>query len=105
MVHHSRPLYNTNGLSSDAEHRGKSSTFGGSVEVGQGPIWRCVAARRCSEAGQSGRTLPGAAAMGEPIEGRAGEALGAEDLCPGLEGQIDRHDQARALIYLLGAKI
>jgi hypothetical protein len=38
------------------------------------------------------------AAVSEPIEGRAGEALGAEDLCPGLEGQIARDVEAGALI-------
>ena len=36
--------------------------------------------------------------MREPVERRPGEALGAEDLCPGLEGQIAGHDQARALV-------
>ena len=38
------------------------------------------------------------AAVGEPVERRPGETLGAEDLRPGLEGQIARDDQARALI-------
>jgi hypothetical protein len=36
--------------------------------------------------------------MGEPVEGGSGEPLGAEDLDPGLEGQIAGDDQARALI-------
>ena len=42
--------------------------------------------------------LDDVAAVSEPVEGRPGEALGAEDFCPGLEGQIARDDQARALI-------
>jgi hypothetical protein len=42
--------------------------------------------------------LDDVAAVVEPVKRRPGEALGAEDLCPGLEGEIARDDQARALV-------
>jgi hypothetical protein len=36
-----------------------------------------------------------AAALGEPVEGGAGESSGGEDLGPGLEQQVGRDDETR----------
>jgi hypothetical protein len=38
------------------------------------------------------------AAVGEPVEGRAGESFGAEDFGPGLERQVGRDDHRGAFI-------
>ena len=38
--------------------------------------------------------------VGEPVEQRAGEPLGAEDRCPILEGKIGRHDDRSPLVAL-----
>jgi hypothetical protein len=38
------------------------------------------------------------AAVREPVEGRAGEALRSEHLGPGREGQVGGDDQAAALV-------
>ena len=42
--------------------------------------------------------LDDAAAVGEPVEGGAGESFGSEDLGPGFEGQVGGDDEAGAFV-------
>jgi hypothetical protein len=61
------------------------------------PNNRPTTSRRSPESPESQEDKPGESRR-IPKDGSRCEALGAEDLCPGLEGQIARHHKARAFI-------